>query len=136
MTSRFRSLGVLGLLSALLLFPNLAHGQFRGGIQGTVTDPSGAAVPGATVVTTNEETGVAQETVSGDGGFYRISGLPPGRYRVAVSLTGFKEAVTEHVTVTAEELRGDGAPHRKRGNRGHVVDPRDSESAAGWPRSV
>jgi len=106
MTSRFRFLGVLGLLSAFLLFPTFAHGQFRAGIQGTVTDASGAAVPGATVVITNEETGVAQETVSGDGGFYRVSGLSPGRYRVAVSLTGFKEAVTEHVTVAAEELRG------------------------------
>ena len=106
MTSRFRFLEVLGLLSALLLFPDVAHGQFRAGIQGSVTDPSGAAVPGATVVIRNEETGIAQETVSGDGGFYRVSGLPPGRYRVAVSLAGFKEAVTEHVNVAAEEIRG------------------------------
>jgi hypothetical protein len=83
-----------------------AYAQFRAGIQGTVTDSSGAAVPGATIVITNQDTGVSQEAVSGEAGFYRVSGLAPGRYRVKVSLPGFKEALAENVTVTAEEIRG------------------------------
>jgi outer membrane receptor protein involved in Fe transport len=104
----FRTVRALTVLSTLLLVlsAHTAEAQFRAGIQGTVTDASGATVPGGTVVITNEETGVANETVSGDAGFYRLSGLAPGKYRVAVSLTGFKEAVAEHVNVAAEEVRG------------------------------
>jgi hypothetical protein len=94
------------LLTAFLLLSNSANAQFRAGIQGTITDASGAPVPGATVVVTSQETGVAQETVSGDAGFFRISSLPPGRYRVTVTLPGFKEARAENVVVDAEEIRG------------------------------
>jgi hypothetical protein len=67
---------------------------------------SGAAVPGATVVITNQETGVAPETVCGDAELYRVSGLSPGRYRVSASLIGVKEAVAENIAVAAEEIRG------------------------------
>jgi hypothetical protein len=102
----FRTLRSLLFVAAFLLLSHSASAQFRAGIQGTITDASGASVPGATVVVTNQETGVAQETVSGDAGFFRISSLAPGRYRVTVSLAGFKEARAENVVVEAEELRG------------------------------
>src|SRR6266542_1200079 len=103
--------GVLTVPSVLFLLTSLlwatpAHAQFRAGIQGTVVDPSPAPVPGATVVITNEDTGVVRETVTGDAGFYRVAGLSPGRYKVVASLTGFKETVMEHVEVGAEEIRG------------------------------
>lgn len=71
-----------------------------------MTDASGAAVPGATVTVTNTDTGVSADTVTGDAGFYRVSGLAPGTYTVTASLTGFKEAVAENVVVGAEEARG------------------------------
>jgi hypothetical protein len=106
MTVGLHATRALVLLSGLFFFVNTAAAQFRAGIQGTVTDASGASVPGATVVVKNEETGVTNETVSGEAGFYRVSGLAPGRYRVAVSLSGFKEGVAEHVNVGAEEVRG------------------------------
>ena len=83
-----------------------AEAQFRASIQGTVNDSSGAAVPGATVVVTNQETGVSSETVTGEAGFYRVSALSPGKYKVTASLAGFKEAVAENVEVAAEEARG------------------------------
>jgi hypothetical protein len=101
-----RTSRLLLLFGAFLLLSHPVSAQFRAGIQGTITDASGAAVPGATIVVTNKETGVAQETVSGDAGFFRISGLAPGQYRVTVSLPGFKEARAENVVVEAEEMRG------------------------------
>jgi hypothetical protein len=66
----------------------------RGTISGTVTDPSGAAVPGATVVATNVETGLATKTKTNKAGFYSISSLTVGTYDIAVSHSGFK---TTHI---------------------------------------
>jgi hypothetical protein len=83
-----------------------AEAQFRAAIQGTVADASGAAVPGVSVVAVNTATGVPTETVSGDAGFYRLSGLAPGTYTVTASLSGFKSAVAENVVVAAEQARG------------------------------
>src|SRR6187402_798219 len=78
-----------------------AEAQFRASIQGTLTDSTGAAVPGATIVVTNQDTGVSSETVTGEAGFYRISALSPGKYKVTATLAGFKEAVAENVEVAA-----------------------------------
>lgn len=97
---------VLLSLSASALYPETAAAQFRAAIQGTVADTSGAAIPGVSVVVTNQETGVQSETVTNETGLYRVSGLPPGIYRVAVTLQGFKESVNENVRVGAEETRG------------------------------
>src|SRR5262249_55576405 len=92
---------------AVLLFTaTTALAQFKASIQGTVTDTAGAVVAGATITVTNQETGKVQTTVSGDSGFYRVTGLPPGRYTVTVELTGFKKAVVADVVVSAEEPRG------------------------------
>lgn len=61
-------------------------------ISGTVTDPSGAVVPGATVTATNEATGVAQTQVSSEGGLFSFPSMTPGKYTIKVELTGFKTA--------------------------------------------
>jgi len=83
-----------------------AAAQFKASIQGTVTDPSGAVISGATVRVTNQETGKAQQVTTSDDGFYRVSGLAPGRYTVSVELTGFKKQVIESVEVNAEAPQG------------------------------
>jgi hypothetical protein len=88
-----------------MLSASTAAAQFRGAIQGTIADSSGATIPGATVVITSEETGGVHEVVSGEGGFFRASGLGPGNYKVVASLSGFKNTVAEHVQVGAEEIR-------------------------------
>jgi Carboxypeptidase regulatory-like domain/TonB dependent receptor len=93
-------------VAACALGAGIANAQFRAGIQGTVTDETGGAIPGATVVVTNQETSVSSETVTNDTGFYSVQGLPPGTYRVTASLSGFKDTVTENVIVSAEEVRG------------------------------
>ena len=70
--------------------------ETTGSISGTITDPSGAAVKGATVTLTNTDRGQDVRTLTTNGsGFYNASSLPLGSYTVKVSDTGFKsEAVT------------------------------------------
>ena len=72
-----------------------------GGIQGSITDPGGAVVPGATVVATNVGTGVATTRQTNDAGLYVIKPLPPGEYKLVVSLTGFLTLIQEKVVVDA-----------------------------------
>ena len=94
------------LLAGVCFVVALAFAQFRAGVQGTVTDSSGAVVQGAKVSVTNQETGKVIETQSNDNGFYTVSGLPPGRYTVNVSLAGFKTNLTKDLDVTAEAIKG------------------------------
>jgi len=72
-----------------------------GGIQGSITDPGGAVVPGATVIATNVGTGVATTRQTNDAGLYVIKPLPPGEYKLVVSLTGFLTLIQEKVVVDA-----------------------------------
>src|SRR5947199_714240 len=61
-----------------------------GSLQGVVTDPNKAVVPGATVKITNVDTGITREATTNDEGFYRVTNLQPGEhYRVEVSKAGF-----------------------------------------------
>ncbi|MEW5978242.1 MAG: TonB-dependent receptor [Acidobacteriota bacterium] len=82
------------------------HAQFKAGIQGTVSDPTGAIVPGAKVVLTNTGTARALEATTSEAGFYRISGLPPGTYKLTVERDGFKKKELENVVIGAETLQG------------------------------
>jgi hypothetical protein len=93
---------------ALVLVPALGMAQVggSGSIRGTVLDSSGATLPGASVSATNVATGVATTRQATDAGVYVISPLPPGEYRVTVSLDGFRTFVQEHVTVDALTVVG------------------------------
>src|SRR6266850_143282 len=92
----------LFLLSALIT----AQAQFKAGIQGTVSDTAGGLVPEAKITLTNTETGKTQETTSSGEGFYRLSGLPPGKYKLAVEKAGYKQKVFDNVAVNAEAVQG------------------------------
>jgi hypothetical protein len=72
-----------------------------GSIQGIVTDPTGAVVPGATVVATNVGTKVETTRQTNESGVYVIAPLPPGEYKVVVSSTGFLTLIQENVVVDA-----------------------------------
>lgn len=61
-----------------------------GTLTGTVTDPSGAAVPGAKITLTNQQTGVTSDTVSTGTGSYTRPALPPGTYTLRVEASGFQ----------------------------------------------
>src|ERR1700733_4197575 len=68
-----------------------AQSIISGDISGTVTDPSGASVPGATVTVTSKATGSTQTTTTNSDGSYRIPLLKPGDYVVVVSASGFEK---------------------------------------------
>ncbi len=97
---------LLPALLLTLLCSTAGWAQFKAGIQGTVTDTTGAVVPGATVKITSLETSKTQAVVTGGEGFYRISGLPPGKYKVSVEREGFKKKELESVEVGAEVITG------------------------------
>ncbi|MBW4039678.1 MAG: TonB-dependent receptor [Acidobacteria bacterium] len=77
-----------------------AQNNVSGDIAGTVSDPTGAAVPGASVTATYEATGAVKAATTGPTGTFRISFLTPGNYHLAFKANGFSMAATE-VTVHA-----------------------------------
>src|ERR1700740_1149985 len=74
---------------------------FRGAINGTVTDPSGAVVPGATIAARDKATGLEHVTVTTSDGQFAIQDLPVGEYKVTVTVTGFPPYAVDDVGVTA-----------------------------------
>ena len=121
---RFQRCGFL--VTGLLALAGTAFSQASSSsLQGTVTDPSGSAIPGATVVLANNEATVERTVETGPQGEYRFLALPPATYTLTVSARGFNRylqtglellvntpttaniqlkvgAVTEKVTVTSE----------------------------------
>jgi hypothetical protein len=94
------SSGTLKIFFRLFLFAVLLNGlsgatfaQSTAVLSGTVTDASGAAVPGARVVATNQATGVESATQTDTAGAYLFSALPIGLYRLTVSGTNFQTTV-------------------------------------------
>ncbi len=80
----------------------LAHAQgvgASGGITGTVTDPSGAVVPNATVTATEAEKGLKRTSLSDNRGEYQFTALPPASYDVSAQISGFQTAVYKGVIV-------------------------------------
>jgi hypothetical protein len=73
----------------------------RGTIAGSVTDPSGAAVPNAKVTATEMSTNVATGTVTNDAGDYTLPNLPAGQYNVRVEREGFNSSVRTGITLNA-----------------------------------
>jgi len=89
-------------LAALVALPATSLGQtFRGGINGTVTDQSGAVVPGASVEATETATNSTHKTISSSAGEFSFQDLPLGAYGISVTATGFKPEKISGVTVTA-----------------------------------
>ena len=87
-------------LTVFILLALLApvYGQkITGTISGTVTDPSGAVLAGATVTITNTETGLVRTAVTNGSGAYNAPDLPPGIYSVVVREASFKESITKNV---------------------------------------
>jgi len=75
----------------------------NGNITGTVLDPLGAAIVGATVNATNVETGIQRSVVTNGEGRFSINALAIGRYTVRVEATNFAPSVTENVQVNTSE---------------------------------
>jgi hypothetical protein len=100
----------MSLVFILLATLNLSAQTFRGTILGTVTDPSGAVVPGAKVTAKNTGTGLERSTETSADGSYALPELPIGTYSVTVTQTGFQTFIASGVTVdVAGERRIDAA---------------------------
>ncbi len=91
----------LSVCFCLSLLPNSAYAQTAaaGTITGTLTDPSGAAVPNATVVIHNADTGVDRSTTTNESGIYNATFLQPGHYELTVTKPGFAKLVRQDLTL-------------------------------------
>ena len=86
---------------AMLCTSSFAQSQSTTGlIQGTVVDPNGAIVSGATVTVRNVNTGFERTVTSNSDGLFTAPLLPLGTYRVTTSASGFSNSVLENVEVT------------------------------------
>jgi hypothetical protein len=73
-------------------------------LTGTITDPSGANVAGASVQITNVETGAVIQTSSNGSGLYVVPNLRPGHYRVIVEKAGFKQMALTDLTLNVQDI--------------------------------
>lgn len=73
-------------------------------VQGTVLDASGAVIPNATVVVTNEETGTSETTHAGSKGEYRLFDLDAGNYNIVFSNSGFGNQTFSHQVLLARQV--------------------------------
>jgi len=83
------------------LAAGIVRGQVTTGtISGTVTDSTGAVLPGANIVILNEETGISRALVTDAAGRYLAPSLSPGRYRVTISQPGFQTEARTGIALT------------------------------------
>src|SRR5829696_4685677 len=100
--------GLAVVTTTLLIASATAYGQASNTatIRGTVQDPTGGVLPGATVTATNTGTKAVQTTVSDDRGQYLFGGLFPGTYDLKVELSGFKTYEQKAVSLSPNDNRG------------------------------
>ena len=89
----------LALIALLFCTAPLVNGQALSGINGTVTDQTGAVVQNAKVTVTNTGTGVVKSAVTSAAGTYEVTDLLPGRYTVSVEVPGFETSVHNDVNI-------------------------------------
>src|SRR6266436_6524031 len=79
-------------------------------LQGSVRDPKGAVVAGATVTARNTATNSSRDATTNDDGFYKIVSLTPGEYEVTVKAPNYKTAVIKTVTLTVGQTATQDVP--------------------------
>jgi len=95
---------VILFLTAVCLLGGPARAQtVNGAVHGTVSDSTGAVLPGATVEVKNNGTNLVRQGAADDTGFYTIVSLPPGAYTVSASKTGFSTAVQNNVQLLVNQ---------------------------------
>src|SRR5689334_9373482 len=93
------------LLTGLLLLCQLiARAGTTGSISGTLTDPTGAVIPGARLTATNSAQGIQYKTTSDAKGAYTLPSLPVGKYDLRVEARGFKPQNRAGLTVDLDSL--------------------------------
>src|SRR5215510_11643455 len=100
----------LGRIALLLLLPTVTAGaqEFRGSLTDRITDPTGAALVGATVNLKNAETNIVNATSTNEDGVYNFPLLQPGKYQLSVTQQGFKAAQRNNIELrVADKLTVD-----------------------------
>jgi len=123
-TKRLLLTAVPILLSVIL--PAAAFGQAAGtaSVQGTVTDPTGAAVPGATVTLRQTATGVTRATTSDGAGVYAMPNFPVGPYSLSVTASGFQGFTQTGVLEVGNNISID--PHLQVGSASEHIEVQSS----------
>jgi len=97
---------ILALVSLVVFALPSAFGQSQfGSLNGTVTDPSGAATSGANVVVKNMASGESRKTVTNQNGFFSMSTLPAGTYQVTVDMTGFRKWMGSGIVLNGSDSK-------------------------------
>ena len=94
---------LVGFLLAVLLFFQVPAFAQEGTILGTVTDPSGAAVPNATVTILNINTSAVRKVTTNSAGYYIAPSLSIGNYTVSAQAEGFKQSTRTGITLSVAE---------------------------------
>jgi hypothetical protein len=94
---------LLVCLIALSAVPNLRAQQITESMRGTVTDPGGAVVEGATVTARQNETGLSRITTTDHAGTYLLLKLPVGHYQLQVERTGFQNYIQQGISLDVNE---------------------------------
>lgn len=102
------ALWILPLFLVFVSINGLAQSTNAGDIRGTVTDSSGALIPGVTVSVTNVDTGVMKSFVTNDAGIYDTDSIVTGNYRVEFSKEGFEKLVRGPITLQVGFTKVDG----------------------------
>ena len=87
----------------IALVAPFAHAQYRASIQGTVTDTSGAVIPGATLVLTDLGTNEKQTRTSNEAGIFSFNALPPDTFSLVVTRDGFQKKVLDKLQLIPEQ---------------------------------
>src|SRR4051794_7342690 len=99
-----RKLSIVVSLSAFFAALPMAGQTTYGSILGTVSDQSGSAIVGATVVLSNTGTSERRNVLSGSDGGYQLVNLLPGNYRIEVEQPGFKRYVRDQINVQVDAI--------------------------------
>ena len=101
--SNRRSLLMAAIAMSTLFVAQLAHAQFRTSIQGTVTDPDGLPVPGATLTLKDLQTNDTIVRTADDAGVFNFNALPPDHFTLTVEKAGFQQQVLDNLQLIPEQ---------------------------------
>ena len=96
-------LAFVALVAFAALFSVPAQAQYGASLQGTVTDTTGAVVPGATITLVDKETNRTLNATSNETGFFVFNHLPPSKFTITVTRDGFKKKVFDNVAILSEQ---------------------------------
>jgi carboxypeptidase family protein/TonB-dependent receptor-like protein len=98
--NNFRPYTLTAILAALISVSAWSQTQLAA-VSGTITDPSGAVVPGVSITIVSQGTGLKRSVLTDTAGEYRFAGLPPGNYSLRTEKPGFHSQIREGVELTS-----------------------------------